>query len=274
MPTASFFVRINIVVLSGQTKAIANTMKKLLFISLTLLVIITVQPAQAASTCAWVNKQRGGCSPAADPNTFCAGAQNNDIYLSNFKAWPASTRCYCCSTEIGCCLFTNKSGGGQTSATMMEAECYGNFYFTSSDPVFVPNKVADGGLCVVPPAPKAPIVPSKQAATDKSLTQGILDAATSKSKGDVNVQYDDLYNPLGTTIPAVVIGRVVNFVFTLIGTLALVFIIYAGIIWMNSRGNDAKIKIARNMLLWTTAGVIVIFMAYVLVRFVFQLVGK
>ena len=88
------------------------------------------------------------------------------------------------------------------------------------------------------------------------------------------MSFSELHNALGTTDPSVVIGRIINFVMLLIGTLALIMIIYGGFLWMTSQGNDAKVKTARAILLWTSAGILIIYMAYVLVHFIFELIGK
>ena len=79
-----------------------------------------------------------------------------------------------------------------------------------------------------------------------------------------------LPNPLGkgkTDIPTL-LGNVINSVLGIIGSLALVMFIYGGIIWMTSSGNAEQVTKGKNIIIWATIGLVVIFSAYALVNFV------
>jgi hypothetical protein len=81
-----------------------------------------------------------------------------------------------------------------------------------------------------------------------------------------------LTNPLTNTTNAVdiptLIGRVINGVLGVVGSLALVMFIYGGLMWMTSAGSDEKVKKGREILIWATMGLIVIFTSYTLVYFI------
>ena len=78
-----------------------------------------------------------------------------------------------------------------------------------------------------------------------------------------------LPNPLGTvSSPQVLIGRVINSVLGIVGSLALMMFVYGGLTWMISSGNQEKIKKGRDIILWSAIGLVVIFMSYALTRFV------
>jgi len=81
-----------------------------------------------------------------------------------------------------------------------------------------------------------------------------------------------LPNPLGTDAasksPQVLLGRVINSVLGIIGSLALVMFIYGGATWMLSGGNQEKVTKGKQILIWATLGLVIIFTAYALVRFV------
>jgi len=80
-----------------------------------------------------------------------------------------------------------------------------------------------------------------------------------------------LTNPLGNvSSPQILIGRVINGILSVVGSLALLMFIYGGLLWMTSAGNDQKIKQGREILIWATAGLALVFFSYVLVRFVIQ----
>jgi len=81
-----------------------------------------------------------------------------------------------------------------------------------------------------------------------------------------------LPNPLGTgaektNIPTL-LGNVVKAILGIVGSLALVMFIYGGIIWMTSSGNAEQVTKGKNIVIWATIGLVVIFSAYALVSFV------
>jgi hypothetical protein len=77
-----------------------------------------------------------------------------------------------------------------------------------------------------------------------------------------------LDNPLGTESPQVLIGNVINAVLGIVGSLALLMFIYGGLVWMTASGNSEKVQKGKNILLWATIGLVVIFTSYALVNFV------
>jgi hypothetical protein len=66
------------------------------------------------------------------------------------------------------------------------------------------------------------------------------------------------------------IGRVISAALGVVGSLALLMFVYGGLLWMTSGGNDEKVKQGREILIWATAGLALVFFSYVLVRFVIQ----
>lgn len=78
-----------------------------------------------------------------------------------------------------------------------------------------------------------------------------------------------LTNPLGNiNTPQALIGKVINAVLGVVGSLALLIFVYGGLIWMTSSGSAEKIKQGRDTLLWAAIGLVVIFSAYGLTRVV------
>jgi hypothetical protein len=82
-----------------------------------------------------------------------------------------------------------------------------------------------------------------------------------------------LNNPLGITDPNVLIGKVIRATLGLVGSLALVMFIYGGFVWMTGGGNSEKVTKGKNIIIWATIGLIVIFSAYALVKFVLTGLG-
>lgn len=83
-----------------------------------------------------------------------------------------------------------------------------------------------------------------------------------------------LTNPLGDIkSPQVLVGQIINSLFGIIGSLALVMFIYGGFLWMTSAGSSEQVKKGKDIFIWAVVGLVVIFSAYSLVRFVIQGVG-
>jgi len=78
----------------------------------------------------------------------------------------------------------------------------------------------------------------------------------------------DLPNPLETKSVPELIGRVINGVLGVVGSLALVIFIYGGFVWMTAAGNTERITKGKNILIWATLGLVVIFASYAIVHFV------
>lgn len=83
----------------------------------------------------------------------------------------------------------------------------------------------------------------------------------------------ELDDPLGNKTPEVLIGNVINAVLGIVGSLALAMFIYGGLTWMLAAGNDQRVQKGKDILLWATIGLVVIFSSYALVRFVFVGLG-
>lgn len=91
----------------------------------------------------------------------------------------------------------------------------------------------------------------------------------SASKGNVldEVAVKKIGNPLGTDSPEAFIGKGINVIFGLVGTLALVMFVYGGISWMLAGGAAEKTKKAMGIIVWSVIGLAAIFLAYGLTYF-------
>lgn len=63
-------------------------------------------------------------------------------------------------------------------------------------------------------------------------------------------------------------GNIINIIFSLLGLIFLVLVVYSGIVWMTSRGDDDQIKSARDTLVRSAIGFFIIMAAYALVSFI------
>lgn len=79
------------------------------------------------------------------------------------------------------------------------------------------------------------------------------------SVGEVHVQ------PISATR---IVDGVLNAVFFIIGSISVIFIIYAGILYLTANGEPAKAKKAMDTITFSIVGLIVSISAYAIVNFV------
>ncbi len=91
--------------------------------------------------------------------------------------------------------------------------------------------------------------------------------ATTYAQAPVN-----LPNPLGISDPRLLAARLIDGVLSIVGVLALVMVIYGGILWMTAGGKSENVKKGRDVLLWSVIGIIVIASAFVVTNAVFNAV--
>ena len=90
-----------------------------------------------------------------------------------------------------------------------------------------------------------------------------------KDKKSAGVQGIADLDPIKTT-PQKFIGRMLKGALGIVGTIALVMIIYAGIKWMLAgvRGGAKEVQQAQDTILWAVIGLAVIFSSYAIVQFI------
>jgi len=78
-------------------------------------------------------------------------------------------------------------------------------------------------------------------------------------------------NLLSGTLPSI-IAQIINGLLSILGTLFIVLIIYGGFKWMTSQGNEDKVKKARELMINATIGVIIVLLAYLIVKTVIDII--
>ena len=80
----------------------------------------------------------------------------------------------------------------------------------------------------------------------------------------------ELQNPIGETSISKIIGKIIQVILGLVGTISLVMFIYAGVVWLTARGNSEAIKKGRDTMVWAVVGLLVVFSSYIILKFVFD----
>jgi len=68
-------------------------------------------------------------------------------------------------------------------------------------------------------------------------------------------------------------GKLIGVVLSFVGVIFLVLMIYAGITWMTAQGNDQQVAKAKDLLINSIIGLIIIFAAYAITAFVGKFVS-
>jgi len=83
-----------------------------------------------------------------------------------------------------------------------------------------------------------------------------------------------LSNPLGNSAemkdPNIVIGKIINSVLGVVGTIALAMFIYGGFRWMTSAGEKDGVTAGKETIKYAAFGLIIIFMAYAIINFLLK----
>lgn len=82
------------------------------------------------------------------------------------------------------------------------------------------------------------------------------------------------FNAKGTEVTVnSVIYKVIKFVLSFLAALAVVIIIISGFIYITSGGDESRIKLARSWLVYAIVGLVVVLLAWVIVRVISTLTG-
>lgn len=94
----------------------------------------------------------------------------------------------------------------------------------------------------------------------KNPTEGIgIDKVTSTT----NISTNTFTNPIkGVKNVNQLIGKVINAIMGVVGSLALLMFVFGGLTWMTSGGSTEKVKKGKDILVWSAIGLVIIFSAY------------
>lgn len=98
-------------------------------------------------------------------------------------------------------------------------------------------------------------VSSVSAAYDFGKNSGIKEIASSSGYG--NTQSPEYY-----------IGQILTLVFSFVGVIFLALIIYAGIHWMTAQGNSSQVEKAKDTIIKSIVGLVIIMVAYAITIFI------
>ena len=98
-----------------------------------------------------------------------------------------------------------------------------------------------------------------------------------KSVKDAFVEPGFMEKITGSTVllePEDVAALIINGLLSIIGVIFFVLAVYGGFIWMKARGNDKEVERAKEILTNAMIGIILVFAAYAISRFVIAAVTQ
>lgn len=102
--------------------------------------------------------------------------------------------------------------------------------------------------------------------TTPSTTTPSTSSGTTTSTATLN-------NPLSVSTPGALIGNIVKTLMGIVGVVAVLMIVWGGIMYMTSAGNDEKIGTAKKIITGAIIGLAISILAYTLVDFVIKAIG-
>ena len=99
-----------------------------------------------------------------------------------------------------------------------------------------------------------------QATTDPKTPPGTSNPVSLPNP--INIPPANQSNPI-----PYLLGNIISYVMGIIGSLALVMFIFGGATWMLSGGNQERVTKGKQILIWATLGIVIIFTAYAIIRF-------
>lgn len=139
--------------------------------------------------------------------------------------------------------------------------------FADCMPPCPPTMVCDYIFSPIPGESRYECVSIPVASTNQSNVEE--NASTNQN----NTSPISLSNPLKTDSVPALVGQIISAGLGIVGSLALIMFIYGGITWMTASGNEQSVTKGKNIIIWATLGLVVIFSSYALVRFVIQAIG-
>ncbi len=172
-----------------------------------------------------------------------------------------TTKEYCINITRGCDNFCVGYGSSSKSPTCLEVttsnattecacECSGDPKGPQVD------LSACTALCNAGETPTCPPITNTNTNTNTD--------DNNKTESDVS-----LSNPLPTADVPTIIGKFIRGVLGVVGSIALIFFMYGGFMYLTAGGSSERVGKGRQTLVWASIGLLIIFTSYAILNFIF-----
>ncbi len=114
--------------------------------------------------------------------------------------------------------------------------------------------------------------PNSDASLCKAVA-AVTPPTTPTIAGGVNPKIISITNPLNSNSIPGLIGNVITWILKIIGAIALALFFWGGLQWLISGGNDKRVTAGKDTLFWASIGLICVFLSYIAVGFVLEMLG-
>ena len=175
------------------------------------------------------------------------------------------------SAQVGSCVDTGHCSKQGTMTCIGQCSMQSNPGFSDVCVAEIAcSSITTAGQCLAPACSWNPL-PSGTGSNVLPGGTGSNVLPGGSGQNQTNSSNLSLSNPLGADSVNELIGRVINSVMGIVGSLALLMFVYGGLTWMTSSGSQDKVKKGKDILLWSAVGLVVIFGAYALTKFIINL---
>lgn len=77
-------------------------------------------------------------------------------------------------------------------------------------------------------------------------------------------------NQIGTLDPKILLGRGIQTILGILGSISLVMFVYGGILYMTDMGNSERAEKAKQIFIWNSLGLVVIFSSYAIIKMILE----
>lgn len=129
-----------------------------------------------------------------------------------------------------------------------------------------------GDICCISPSTAMTLDESVGKEILNEPTAGVEESEATEDVSALKIGANSL-NPMNYRQPTDLLSRAINAMIGFMGSIALLLYIYAGFIWMSASGNSDKVTKAKNILVWTSLGIVAMAASYMITRFVIDKLG-
>ena len=244
--------------------------KKIIFLTITLLACFLFAK-QASAGCFWSLYNR--CQDMG--NGWGTAAQES--YCSGEKPNGATAKCCCGKKDTACCV---KDRNGQiTTDNLTQAECDAIDY---AETTLIPNALAMNNRCFkyqgISGAMYIDVTPqsnSQKNTPPSAITDGGMQSLQfqtqiaipgSELTGTVNVGEYDGSDKIKSNLAARYIAALYDYGLAVAAILAAIVLMGGGLLWLTSGGNDAKITKAKEMIIGSVSGLVILFFSWIILN--------
>ncbi len=83
-------------------------------------------------------------------------------------------------------------------------------------------------------------------------------------------EYADGVGEVAPAGPVLIASLIINLLLGVLGVFSLMLMVYGGFIWMLARGNEDEVKKAKDIIVGTVLGLVVVLSSYSFMRFIFE----